>query len=1067
MVTCPACGHASPDGFRFCGSCGRPLARDAAAGQVRKTITVVFCDLAGSTALGERLDPESLQRVMSQYFERMREVLERHQGTVEKFIGDAVVGVFGVPRLHEDDALRAVRAAVELQAALAELNKELERDWGVTLQLRTGVNTGEVVAGSAAAGSALVLGDAVNVAARLEQAAAPAEVLIGQTTWQLVRDAVTAEPVAPLALKGKTDQVAAWRLLRVAPDVPGHARRRDVPMVGREPQRRLLLDAFDRVVAERACQLVTVLGAAGVGKSRLVDEALASIGERTTVLRGRCLSYGEGITYWPVAEVIRQAAGIAHDDTLQAAQGKLAALLAGQEQAERITSRIAGLVGLTEVAGGGSHETFWAVRKLLEHVASRRPLIVALDDLHWAEPTLLDLVEYLGNFARNAPMLLVGLARTEFLEARLDWGRSVPGAATILLEPLTGAESGRLVEQLLGMAGIDEHVGAQIAALAGGNPLFIEELVAKLLDDGLLHRDRNWKLSSAQLDRVGVPTTIQVLLAARLEQLPSGERAVLEQASVVGKSFSWAAVAALATEPERTRLGSELASLVRRGLLLPDRSELAGEDAFQFRHDLIRDAAYQALPKQDRAELHERFARWLERLAGERVHEYDEIVGYHLEQATRYRGELAPVDEEVRALARRAAGSLEAAGAKAHARGDAPAAVRLLQRATSLLEDGDPGRARLLTGLGAALMEAGQLSQADHALDDAQRMASAAGDERSAAHARVQRLLLGLQVDMRRASAEAGRLLPGLLRSFERGSDEGGLCQVWRLRAAMHWMQADSAAAEDAWGQAASHARRAGDQRQLTEILGWLASAALWGPTPAPTGIRRCEQFLAEIGDDRTNEAVILYHLAGLSAMQNHVRRARELLAGGSAIFDDLGTTMTSAVTHPASFVAMLTGDAAAAETYLRRDYDSLEQMGEKGYLATTAALLAQAVAAQGQGRHDEAERFVHASRRAGAGEDFLAQVIGQGVLARIFAARGRLTEAEVLARAAVVVAERTDFFIHRGDALLELAQVLGAAGRAPEARAAVGRALDLYERKGNLLAAASARRRLERLART
>jgi class 3 adenylate cyclase/tetratricopeptide (TPR) repeat protein len=1065
MVTCPACGHASPDGFRFCGNCGSPLARDAAAGrQVRKTITVVFCDLAESTALGERLDPESLQRLMSQYFERMREVLERHQGTVEKFIGDAVVGVFGVPRLHEDDALRAVRAAMESQAALAELNKELERDWSVTLQLRTGVNTGEVVAGTAAAGSALVLGDAVNVAARLEQAAAPGEVLIGQTTWQLVRDAVTAEPVAPLALKGKADHVAAWRLLRVTPDIPGHARRRDVPMVGREPQRRLLLDAFNRVVTERACQLVTVLGAAGVGKSRLVDEALASIGEHATVLRGRCLSYGDGITYWPVAEVVRQAAGIGHDDSLPVARGKLAALLAGQEQAERTASRITDVVGLGEGAGGGSQESFWAVRKLFEHVASRRPLVVALDDLHWAEPTLLDLVEYLGNFARDAPILLLGLARTEFLEARLDWSRSVPDAATILLEPLTNAESGHLVEQLLATAGIDEHVGAQIAALAGGNPLFIEELVAKLLDDGLLHRDRNWKLSSAQLDRIGVPATIQVLLAARLEQLPSGERAVLERASVVGKGFSWAAVAALAPEPERTRLGSELASLVRRGLLLPDHSEIAGEDAFQFRHDLIRDAAYQALPKQDRAQLHERLVSWLQQVAGERAGEYDEIVGYHLEQAVRYRGELGPVDEEVRTLARRAAGSLEAAGAKAHARGDAPAAVRLLQRATSLLEDGDPGHARLLTRLGAALMEVGQLSQADRALDDAQRMASAAGDERSAAHARVQRLLLGLQVDMRRASAETGRLLPGLLRSFERGSDEGGLCQVWRLRAAMHWMQADSAAAEDAWGQAASHARRAGDQRQLTEILGWLASAALWGPTPAPTGIRRSEQFLAEIGDDRTNEAVILHHLAGLYAMQNHVGRARELLARGSAIFDDLGATMTSAVTHPASLVAMLTGDAAAAETYLRRDYRTLEQMGEKGYLATTAAFLAQAVAAQG--RHDEAERFIQVSREAAAGEDFSAQMVWQGVLARILAARGRLADAEALARAAVAVAEQTDFLSQHGDALLELAHVLGAAGRAPEARDAVGKALGLYRRKGNLLAATSARRQLERLAR-
>jgi class 3 adenylate cyclase/tetratricopeptide (TPR) repeat protein len=1065
MVTCPACGHASPDGFRFCGNCGSPLAHDAAAGrQVRKTITVVFCDLAGSTALGERLDPESLQRVMTQYFRRMREVLERHQGTVEKFIGDAVVGVFGVPLLHEDDALRAVRAAVELRAALAELNKELERDWGVTLQLRTGVNTGEVVSGSAAADSALVLGDAVNVAARLEQAAAPAEVLIGQTTWQLVRDAVTAEPVAPLALKGKAAQVAAWRLLGVTPDIPGHARRRDVPLVGREPQRRLLLDAFDRVVAERACRLVTVLGAAGVGKSRLVDEALASIGERATILSGRCLSYGEGITYWPVAEVIRQAAGIARDDSLPAAQGKLAALLAGREQAERIASRIAGLVGFTEAAGGGSQETFWAVRKLFEHLASRRPLVVALDDLHWAEPTLLDLVEYVGNFARNAPMLLVGLARTEFLESRLDWGRSVPGAATILLEPLSSAESGRLVEQLLGMVRLDEHAGTQIAALAGGNPLFIEELVAKLLDDGLLRRDGNWKLSSAQLDRVGVPATIQVLLAARLEQLPPGERAVLERASVVGRSFSWAAVAALATESERIRLGSELASLVRRGLVLPDSSEVAGEDAFQFRHDLIRDAAYQALPKQDRGQLHERLATWLQQVAGERAGEYDEIVGFHLEQAVNYRGELGPVDEEVRALARRGAGCLEAAGARAHARGDVPAAVRLLQRASSLLPADDPARARVLTGLGAALMEAGRLDQADRALEDAGRIAMATGDARLAAHAQVQRLQLGLQVDIGQAAAEVGEVLPELLATFERDGDEVGLCQAWRLRAFLFWTQASSAAAEDAWRQAAVHARRAGDERQLTEVLGWLASAALWGPTPATEGIRRCERYLEEVRSHQTGEAVIRNHLAGLYAMQDRAEEARQALARGLAAFEELGVTMTSSVTHPASFVAMLAGDAATAEAHLRRDYERLEEMGEHNYLATTAAFLAQTLAAQG--RPDEAERFIEASREAAGGEDLSAQMVWQGLRARILAARGQLEEAEALARSAVALAARTDFLNQHADALLELAVVLDHGGRTPEVRAAVGEALDLYQRKGNLVNAARADQWMERLAR-
>ena len=267
----------------------------ATSREVRKTITVLFCDLAGSTALAERLDPESLQRVLGRYFERMREVLERHEATVEKFIGDAVVGVFGIPRLHEDDALRAARAGIEGQAALAELNEELERDWGVTLQARIGVNTGEVVAGSPGVGSALVLGDAVTVAARLEQAAAPGEVLLGQATWRLIRDAVQVEPVTSLMVKGKTDPVTAWRLRAVTPNAPGHSRRRDVPMVGRGPQHRMLLDTFERVVAERACRLVTVIGAAGVGKTRLVDEALAGLGDQAMILWGRCLAYGEGV----------------------------------------------------------------------------------------------------------------------------------------------------------------------------------------------------------------------------------------------------------------------------------------------------------------------------------------------------------------------------------------------------------------------------------------------------------------------------------------------------------------------------------------------------------------------------------------------------------------------------------------------------------------------------------------------------------------------------------------------------------------------------------------------------
>jgi class 3 adenylate cyclase/tetratricopeptide (TPR) repeat protein len=1065
MVTCAVCGRENPDGFRFCGSCGSPLTRDVVATrEVRKMITVVFCDLAGSTALGERLDPESLQRVLGQYFERMREVLERHQGTVEKFIGDAVVGVFGVPRLHEDDALRAVRAAVELAAALAELNKELERDWGVTLRIRTGVNTGEVVAGSAGAGSALVLGDAVNVAARLEQAATPGEVLLGQTTWELVRDAIQAEPVAPLALKGKAQGVAAWRLLGVSPDIPGHARRRDIPMVGREAERQLLLEAFDRVVAERACRLVTVLGAAGVGKTRLVDEALASVGERAVVLRGRCLSYGEGITYWPVAEVVRQAAGISLDDTPQAAQGKLAAQLAGQEQADLVASRIAASLGLAE-AGGGTEETFWAVRQFLEHLGRGRPLVVVVDDLHWAEPTLLDLVEYLASFVRDAPMLLIGLARTELLDARSDWGRSVPGASTILLEPLNGAESGRLVEQLLGMAGIDQRAATQITAQAGGNPLFLEELVAKLLDDGLLRRQGARWVASAELDRTGIPATIQVLLAARLEQLPAGERAVLERASVVGKSFSWAAMAALAKAPGSALIGSHLASLVRRDLLRPDASDRAGKDGFQFRHDLIRDAAYQALPKQDRADLHERFALWLQQVAGERMREQQELIGYHLEQAYRFRVELGPPDDHARTLARAAAEQLGAAGRRALARDDRPAAASLLHRAASLLPADEPARLQLLPDLGVALVNVGELEQAGDVLAEAATVARAGGEERLAWRASLDYSWVRLLTHPDPDSTEAARReAEQAITRLTELDDDLGLAKAWLLLSEVHNNTARFGAKAEAAEQALQHARLVGAAREEHMALGSLLMSLRLGPVPVEEGLRRGEQLLQQASGDRFAEVTVRPTVAVLQAMRGRFREARDLIAEVRAFLEELGLDWTvPLIRWESAVIEQLAGDWPAAERELQVVYETHKQRGDQGHLASSAVQLAELLVEQGH--DDEALRLTEISQAAADLDDVDAQVGWRRVRARVLARRGSIPEAERLARAAVRLAEQTDALEDHGTALMVLAEALRRADRLQEAAQAIGQALRLYDQKGNLVLAAKARSMLSELA--
>ncbi len=334
MPACPNCGHENADGAKFCSECGANLlARGPRRREMRKTVTVVFCDVTGSTALGERLDPESLRGVMTRYFARMKAVLEAHGGTVEKFIGDAVMAVFGIPVLHEDDALRAVRAAAEMRDALAELNVELEREWSLSLQARIGVNTGEVVAGDPSAGQNLVTGDTVNTAARLEQAATPGEILIGEETFHLARDAVVAEPVDPLALKGKAEVVGAYRLQSVKAGVAGHVRRLDSPMVGRERPLRMLLDAFESASADRACHLFTVFGPAGIGKSRLVREFVSTVGSDARVLTGRCLSYGDGITFWPVTEMAIQAAGIAEDDTPERARDALHTMLAGAPRA--------------------------------------------------------------------------------------------------------------------------------------------------------------------------------------------------------------------------------------------------------------------------------------------------------------------------------------------------------------------------------------------------------------------------------------------------------------------------------------------------------------------------------------------------------------------------------------------------------------------------------------------------------------------------------------------------------------------------------------------------------------
>jgi len=568
VPTCSNCAKESPESFQFCPYCGAPLQSQPAAREVRKIVTVVFCDVTGSTALGERLDPESLARVMHRYFNEMQRAVERHGGTVEKFIGDAVMAVFGVPQLHEDDALRAVRAAADMRNALFSLNEELRREHGFAIRTRIGVNTGQVLVGNLSPEKGLVTGDAVNVAARLEQAARPGEVLIGEATYRLAKDALEVESLDPLPLKGKRERVRAYRLLRVIAGPISHAPRLSSPMVGRRRELALLRQSFGRVVSDRACHLFTVLGSAGVGKSRLVEEFLERLEDQATVLRGRCLPYGEGITYWPVVEVVKQATGLLDFDPPREVERKLDSVLKNDEGASLISGGVAQILGVTEGVAV-PEETPWAIRRFLEALSRRRPLVVVFDDIHWGERTFLDLIEHIADWSRDAAILLVCMARPELFDSRPGWAGGKLNAASITLEPLTEKECDLLIDNLLGRTELVENVRARVAEAAEGNPLFVEQMLSMLIDDGLVRREDGRWVATGDLSRVSVPPNVFALLSARLDRLEPEERAVLERASVVGKVFYRGAVRELSSEQSRTRVDSHLMSLIREEVIAP------------------------------------------------------------------------------------------------------------------------------------------------------------------------------------------------------------------------------------------------------------------------------------------------------------------------------------------------------------------------------------------------------------------------------------------------------------------------------------------------------------------
>jgi class 3 adenylate cyclase/tetratricopeptide (TPR) repeat protein len=1059
VPACPRCGEDNPPHARFCLACGTALAGGPSR-EVRKTVTVVFVDIAGSTGMGERLDPESLRRVMTRYFDEMRAVVERHGGTVEKFIGDAVMAVFGVPVLHEDDALRAVRSAVEMREALVDLNDKLDARWGVRLQTRTGVNTGEVVAGDPAAGESLVVGDAVNVAARLEQAAEPGEILIGANTQRLARDAVEVQAVEPLSVRGRDAPVEAYRLLGVLPGAPAFARRMDSPLVGRRRELAILEEAFQRARETRSCHMFTVLGSAGVGKSRLAAELVSACSAQSEVLSGRCLPYGEGITYWPVVEIIRQAAGLSDTDSSEEVLRKLLSLLEQEEDGRLVAERLGQLLGTT--TRGVTEELPWAVRRFLEATARKRPLVLVLDDLHWGEPRLLDLIEYVADWVRDAPILVVCLARPELLDVRPGWAGGKLNATSILLEPLTAQESSALISNLLGRGELAEDASRRITEASEGNPLFVEETLSMLIDDGVLRKeDGSWEVAG-EMSRVAVPATIQALLAARLDRLGPGERAAIERAAVEGKLFHRGAVTALTPEESREPLTGHLQTLIRKELIRPARSEFVGEDAFEFRHLLLRDAAYAAMSKETRADLHATFAEWLARAAERRRPEYDEIVGYHFQQASRYRFELGRRDEETERLSRRAGEHLGRAGRRAFERGDVPAAMKLLGRASDLLPE-SPERLRRRIDLGLALMEAGEFPRSREVFQDAVDAAGKLGEPALEWMARVE--LVEVEAQTEPGEADRGRReVEQAIAALEELGDDAGLAKAWHVAAILSWLEARAQETSAALERAVEHAARAGDRRQEAEDLALLTMTSSWGPVPVDEGIRRTRDIIDRSRGHRKVEALALATLSHLEARRGNFEEARKDIDEGRRLLRELGLHVLAAATsHAAGYIELIEGHTERAEEALREGYNELARMGEKAYLSTVAVDLAEALY-----RLDElaeAESFTRISEISADPTDLSSQIGWRSVRAKVLARRGRLDEAERLARDAVTLAEGTDFVDEAGDALSDRAEVLALAGHHEEARAALLRALELYKRKGNLVLEERARRRLSELA--
>jgi class 3 adenylate cyclase/ATP/maltotriose-dependent transcriptional regulator MalT len=962
----------------------------------RKLATVLFVDLVDSTALVAGADPEVARRRVTQFFERVSHCVTTHGGIVEKFAGDAVLAAFGVPQAHEDDAERAIRAALAMLDSIHELG----------LEARVGVESGEVVVDES--DSTFATGEAVTLAARLQQAAGPGEVLIGPHACRLTSARVQTEDVGPLDVKGFGERIWTWRVTGVLDNVPARTAV-TAPLVGRETELELLENTYERAVRNRRAHLFTIYGDPGVGKSRLAREFVEGL-EGATVLVGRALPYGESVTYWPLAEMVKAAAGITDDDPLEVAVEKLR----DSCENEAIADLLGLASGVLEAVKGerSQQEIAWAAREWVERMAQDQPLVLAFEDIHWAEDPLLDLIEHLAEWVRDAPLLILGLARPELLDVRPGWGGGRLRATAIELEPLGRAESEELVSALATDGGIDADAREALLEKTEGNPLFVEETVRMLADcEG--------RPLTEFAERI--PDTLQALIAARIDRLPPDEKTVLQRASVVGRIFWAGAIKELAGEVDE--LDAVLESLLLRDFVLPEpRSTISGETAYRFKHVLFREVGYAGLSKSARADLHARFAHWLRERAGE---ELLEIRAYHLDQAAALRTELDGGPPP--ALAREAADALEVAGRRSLARESNRSARKQLLRALEL----EPTLERRYQAARAA-WRLGDMPAVSKEMEGVR--AEAAEEDDRWCESRALAALAEVALNRGGDVGEAERLAQLAVEVADAGDSEPRFDALHVLNTGAWWRGRLTDAERYAREQLAL-AQAAGrpdlESRAAVDLARAHAARKEYGL--AETELARATELADESGSI-VARAFALSSSGELAIFRGQYSEAKAPLEEARALFEESGVAAAlGRVLYRLAVVAWHQEDIEGAERLSRESIRTLVKIEDRGTLCEAQRQLAETLLLQG--KLDEAERYAEAALETVGPQDMSSRASTRYTLAKVRKAQGHVEEAERLLREAVAIIDETEYREFGSDSLRELAQLLRDRGD-PEAEA-------------------------------